>query len=134
VDTHTIGISQRQGGPVNPVCPVKIWLITSRLGSIEVDFCVGAVTEGFIFRFPAAAQGVLFLEGECFYFMPGTAVSLSIVPDLFYLEGDPTGNDVGTIVTHPDLLHSVMGGRRFFFCWGHDASGILFLGIILYCC
>jgi hypothetical protein len=82
---------------------------------------------------PAAAQGVLFLKGECLYFMPGTAVSLSIVPDLFYLERDPSGNDVGTIFTHPDLLDIIMGGRRFFFRRGHDAPGILFQRITLYC-
>jgi len=44
-----------------------------------------------------------------------------------YLEWDPSGNDIGTIFTHPDLFDIVLGGGRFFFSRGHDAPGILFL-------
>jgi hypothetical protein len=127
VDTHPVSVSQRECRPVNFLSPVEIWLVVCRLGSVKMDFCMGTVTEGFIFRLPAAAQGVPFLQGECLYFMPGTAVALSIVPDLFYLEGDTSGNDIGAVVTHPDFLRIVLGERRFFFCWGHDVPAILFL-------
>jgi hypothetical protein len=67
---------------------VEIWYIIRRLGSIKGDFCVGTVTEGLVFRLPAAAQGILFLQGICYNLMPGAAVSLFIVADLFYLDGD----------------------------------------------
>ena len=80
---------------------------------------------------PAAAQGVLFLKGECLYFMPGTVVSLSIVADLFYLEGDTSGNDLGAVFAHPDFLRLLMGIRRFFFSRGHDAPPIHLPRIII---
>jgi hypothetical protein len=63
VDAHAIGVSQGQRGPVDFIRTVEIRFIVSRLGPVKVDFCMGTITERFIFRMPAPAQGVLFLQG-----------------------------------------------------------------------
>jgi hypothetical protein len=63
---------------------------------------MGTVAEGFIFRLPAPAQGVLFLQGVCLNLMPGTAVSLCIVADLLFTEMNTSRNDVGAVFAHPD--------------------------------
>ena len=75
MDTHPIRVSQGQGRSVNFLCLVKIRLVVGRLGSVKGNFSMGAVAEGFIFRLPATAQDILFLQGVCRNLVPGTAVS-----------------------------------------------------------
>jgi hypothetical protein len=61
--------------------------------------------------------------------MPAAAVTLWIVADLFYLEGDTSGNEIGTVFADPDLLRITRGRRRFFFFGGHDVPVIFFSAV-----
>jgi hypothetical protein len=61
--------------------------------------------------------------------MPAAAVTLWIVADLFYLEGDTSGNEIGTVFADPDLLRITMGRRQFFFFAGHDVPASFFLAV-----
>ncbi len=102
--THIISVSQQKAGAVNLLDMVEIWLIVRCFSSFEVNFRMGTITEGFVFRLPAPAEGILFLKRERFDIAPGTAVSLGIITDLFYLKGDISRNAIRTVFDYPDFL------------------------------